>query len=523
MAKIKRPDRSREALQPTELDENLEVVFDEPESPPPRGVPTAVKSSAATRRAAIELPPPEPGFDLESVLDEIDALELEPDDAFLTGDRERDNKLASETTRLNPAVPTAPAKTASRTAQKPTAGTKSANHGKPRQPVSDSDVDLLFDRQDSPTAGSGPFQEHGGTAVAEPPKKASRTASSISAPAKKSGIISAKPAYQRTAQASLADGRGSAMPLVAVAVLAVAVLSAGGVWLFSGSSGPPQSRYLPRDCDLVVSLKWSDLPTIAADPKRAKPPEQPPEKLPGLALVERSRLFIRNAGLHDGDVERVHAGRAADGSGLVLVYQLSRAVRAQVVADLHPFRSRRKSAGPTETIGGVPVYSLGPTVIAFPEPQVILNGETDLVREILQRWSHGIAAPIREYLQAADFSATSVVISARGSEPLLDEDLQVPSRLADAVRGATARFQYGDQLCLTRTLHLSDPRIADELCNALQNALSTLAKDPKTPPTVRQSLTEAQVSASQGQVQIELTLPATQVQGRLLEALNRLF
>ncbi len=361
------------------------------------------------------------------------------------------------------------------------------------------------------------------TAIAEHPKQTSRTTSRTSASAKKSGAIRIQPAYQRTAQPSLAKGRGFSLLVAAAVLVAVAGLSIGGTWLLSGSSGPPQARYLPRDCDLVVSLKWSELPPSGAASTRQKRPEKVAEELPGLMLVERCRLFLRNAGLRDEDVERVNAGRAADGSGMVVVYQLSRAVRAQVVADLHPFRSRRKSAGPMETIGGVPLYSLGPTVIAFPEPQVVINGETELVRQILGRWSHGIAEPLRAYLQAADLSATSVVISARGPAPVLKDGLQVPSHLADMVRGTTASFRYGDPICLTQTFHLGDSRTYTELQTSLQSSLSAVAQDPKTPQSLRQALTQMQVSPSRGQVQIELALPAAQLQGKSLEILNRLF
>ncbi|MCY2994520.1 MAG: hypothetical protein NTY19_42640, partial [Planctomycetota bacterium] len=390
------------------------------------------------------------------------------------------------------------------------------------QPVGNSDVDLLVDPQDTPPSGFVPFRENCATAIAEPPKQTSRTARRTSASAKKSGAIRVQPAYQRTAQPSLAKGRGFALSVVAAVLVAIA-LSVGGTWLLSGSSGPPQARYLPRDCDLVVSLKWSDLPPSGVASTRQKRPEKVPEELPGLMLVERCRLFLRNAGLRDEDVERVNAGRAADGSGMVVVYQLSRAVQAQVVADLHPFRSRRKSAGPLETIGGVPLYSLGPTVIAFPEPQVVINGETELVRQVLGRWSHGIAEPLRAYLQAADLSATSVVISARGPAPVLKDGLQVPSHLADMVRGTTASFRYGDQICLTRTFHLGDSRTGDELQTSLQSSLLAEAQDPKTPQSLRQVLTQTQVSASRGQVQIELTLPAAQLEGKSLEIVNRLF
>jgi hypothetical protein len=301
---------------------------------------------------------------------------------------------------------------------------------------------------------------------------------------------------------------------VTVVVAVAVVLGVGSLWLFSGSNGPAQTRYLPRDCEHIISLKWSDLSASSLVPAR--------QELPGLALADRCRLFVRNAALRDVDIERVIAGQAADGSGTVVVYHLTRPVRGQLVADLKPFRARRKSDGPSEEVRGVPIYSLGPTVLAFPEPQVIVNGEAELVRQVLRRWSHGLAKPLSDYLQAADPSASTVVVAARAPQEHLQNDLRVPGRLVDAVRGTTVTLQYGETIRLTRTLHVEDAPLGDELRGALQTALARLVQDPKTPAPLRQALQQAQLSASPGQVQMQVALPAAMFRGTPPELLQRL-
>jgi hypothetical protein len=168
----------------------------------------------------------------------------------------------------------------------------------------------------------------------------------------------------------------------------------------------------------------------------------------------------------------------------------------------------------------VPIYSLGPTVLAFPEPQVIVNGEAELVRQVVRRWSHGVAQPLSDYLQAADLSAGTVVVAAGAPREFLQNDLRVPSRLVDAVRGTTVTLQYGETVRVNRTLHVEDARLRDEFCSELQTALQRLAQDPKTPEPVRQALQQAQVSASPGQVQMHVTLPAATLRGDPSELLR---
>ncbi|MCY2987966.1 MAG: extracellular solute-binding protein [Planctomycetota bacterium] len=126
MPKVKRPEASREVPAPAETDDELQVVFDEPEARPRRVSMTGEQPV-----------PPELDFDLESVLEEIDALDLDPDDAFLSGDRDINNQQASETAKLNRAVQPASAKTMPRTAPKPTVAAKPPTNGKrPESPAS---------------------------------------------------------------------------------------------------------------------------------------------------------------------------------------------------------------------------------------------------------------------------------------------------------------------------------------------------------------------------------------------------
>jgi ABC-type Fe3+ transport system substrate-binding protein len=74
---------------PDEQYEQLEVVFDDDEAP------RAPRPSMAAQQPTV----PQPDYDLESVLEEIDAMDLEPDDGFLFGDDDSDNKAAADTAR----------------------------------------------------------------------------------------------------------------------------------------------------------------------------------------------------------------------------------------------------------------------------------------------------------------------------------------------------------------------------------------------------------------------------------------
>ena len=136
----------------------------------------------------------------------------------------------------------------------------------------------------------------------------------------------------------------------------------------------------------------------------------------------------------------------------------------------------RKADGPTDTIRGTPVYSLGETVLAFPDPQVIVNGPTELVGKIL-RGSHGVGEPFSGLLNDADWNATCVLASAGLPPSLLATFLPEGSQFADDVVGTTASCHYGPTVKFTRTISFRNPARVAEFQAALQRALQEAARD----------------------------------------------
>jgi hypothetical protein len=323
-----------------------------------------------------------------------------------------------------------------------------------------------------------------------------------------------EPTPRRHAQASLSEGSRLGFR-VALAALLLAALGGGGWWWFFGTPVHPQAAYLPKYCDAIISIKLNEVARIGAAPTR--------RDLPGLRLIDRCRVFLDNAGLRFDEVERVTAGQTAHGLGTVLVYHLTHPVNGEEIAKRPPFRALRKSDRPTETVRGVPVYSLGTTAIAFPEPQVIVNGELRFVREALGRWTRGVAEPLDHLLQTADLSATSVILSDGASEPIVTTYLPKTGHGTDEVRGSTTSFHYGQTLRLTRILQFDDEQTARDFETSLKSAIALAAKDAKASKNVQELLAQLQISASEASVQIALACPMDQMHGGCLEIVHQLF
>lgn len=303
--------------------------------------------------------------------------------------------------------------------------------------------------------------------------------------------------------------------LAAAVLLAIGGLVAGGRWLFSGAPVHPQARYLPEDCEWFSSLRWSELAQSGF--------VQAPRELPGLALVERCRTFLGNAGLSPETVERINAGRAADGSGTILVYYLTRPVRPEDVMGRSPFRGSGPAKYEQETVRGVHLYTCTSSAIAFPEERVIVNGDAQLVRKILRGRSRGFRDPLNQLVDTLDFSATCVM--ARPGEPktLEGESLQKGLQKESRSQGVTDSFHYGPTVRLVRLMYFSDEQAIEDLRQSVQDSLREASQGRKTPEAVRQMLASAEVSNADGKIQIEFKLKASQLSPPVVQALARLF
>jgi hypothetical protein len=303
--------------------------------------------------------------------------------------------------------------------------------------------------------------------------------------------------------------------LVVSGLLAVAVLSVGGWWWSSSGSRDPRAKYLPQQCDLFVSLNWKDLQQTAAT--------RVSKGLPGFMLVERARVFLANAGLKDRDVERVTAGRAADGSGLIVVYHLKLDIEPKRVVDRQKFREFLVPKGPRDVVRDVTVYSLGATALAFPEPQVIINGETELVRDVLRRPSAGISQPLERLLPTLDFSSTSVAAAADVAEPFRSAFLGPNQPGTSTPVANTTSCRYGATIRYERTLCPDQTARAGVTAIGLQQAIREMARDSRTPKAAETLLEAVQVTTGDGQVQLRLALQESALGPETLEFLRRLF
>jgi hypothetical protein len=300
---------------------------------------------------------------------------------------------------------------------------------------------------------------------------------------------------------------------IGLAAAALVLLSAGAWWLFSGRPVHPQARYLPATCQRFVSIRWSLLARNGIDPTACE--------APGLIPLERCRIFLRNAAIEAAEVERINVGVAADGEGTLLVYRLTRPVRAEAIVESGPFRDPLKRPRLRETAGGVVLYSLGRTALAFPDSRTIVNGETELLRRTLA--GHGaFADPLNGLLGTLDFSAPVVIASVGVGEPV-QSLLQRSGVKSEAVSGTTDCFQTSPTVPLVCVLHLRNPRSADSVAEALKTALAGVARDPNTAPAVRRLLAGSHVSAAGGKVQVQLTAEGDPAAVQPLALLKPLF
>jgi hypothetical protein len=299
------------------------------------------------------------------------------------------------------------------------------------------------------------------------------------------------------------------------AVVLLAALAAAGSWWWFGGQGHPRSRYLPRHSELFL---WMSGPALA----KCRFPASVKDT-PGARLMERIRVFTQNAKLGFRDLECVTAGGTADGGNLIVVYRLTRPVRPEEIADQPSFEAMRNTAGPSESVGGTPVYRVGQSALAFPEPQVIVNGDLDLVREVLRAPAGGIARPLERLLPTADFSTTCLEMSVGVPAPLRASFLQAGGDLADAVVTTATSYTFGLTAKFRRTLHVRDAAAAERLKTCLEQSLRKAAQDSHTDEPLRTLLRAVHVSEAANTVEIELEVAAESLPPDIAKELRQLF
>jgi hypothetical protein len=298
---------------------------------------------------------------------------------------------------------------------------------------------------------------------------------------------------------------------VAAIVAFGAAIIAGGWWLWPGSPVHPQARYLPENCDLFVSVHWQQLAKTGWTERRSQ--------APGLVLVDRCGVFLHNAKLQAGDIQRINAGRPAGGNTFVVVYRLTRPIDPEEVMGKNAFDDYGK-----EKVRGKTVYTLAGSAIAFPEENLIVNGPAELVQSAVRRRGKTFSGPLSPLLETLDFSATCVVVTPGLPSPLENSYLQGSANLASSVQGTVDTHEYGQTIQYLRSLRLGEnEEAASQLQQSLQQSITSAAEDPENPKSVRKMLASVQVSAAAGEVTIQLDLDADQLTAENLQALNQLY
>ena len=184
-----------------------------------------------------------------------------------------------------------------------------------------------------------------------------------------------------------------------LAWLSGAAVAIGGLfwlasWLFSAAA-LPQTRCLPEECDWFASISW---PKAAGGRLAAAAPGAELR-----ALVQRCTIFLGNAQLQATDVDSIVAGRAADGSGTIVVYRFAHPINCEKIMACPAFRDIGKSEETKETIGGAAVFLLPAWAIAFLDSRTIVSGEKQLVRQVLKRAGRPCAARWKSSFAASIF------------------------------------------------------------------------------------------------------------------------
>jgi hypothetical protein len=304
----------------------------------------------------------------------------------------------------------------------------------------------------------------------------------------------------------LAIALGLALPVLKFAGLLLAVTTVLGLgWYWLQPAIHPQARYLPENCRTVSLLPWREANAWSMPESRT---------LPGGELLRRCRTLISNAGLAADDIERINAGDSGDGGELMIVYHLARPVEPQTIMKRPAFESIRKSEYyKKEIVRGVEVHLLGQTAIAFPEPQIMINGEVETVRAMVRSVGGRVDPAITALLDGLDGPAPAVAITSGVPASFAAEYLAGADHLKEAIRGTVDRYEYGPTVRFSRTLHLqqSTAASAGPIAEAVSARIAQAARRPKTPPALEKVMTAVRVKPQGETVTLKL-----EVDSRLL-------
>ena len=302
-----------------------------------------------------------------------------------------------------------------------------------------------------------------------------------------------------------------------------AVASAGAVlflgfvlgWWLLSRGGLPEARYLPDDGGTFLSLRVREW--LASDLGRKS------EGTPAAELGHRCKTFLDNAGLKDGECQRVTAAETAS-LAKVAVYEMEHDVQDEPVANRPQFKSWDKDTlQKKDFVRGAPVYVIGPYALGFPGGKTVVTGDTAAVCAAMRNRAGKLSAPIRGLIQTLDFSKTMVAAQTGVPARLKTAYLAGQTDLVARVRGATRQIQCGPTIQWLQTLHLADAPSAQQLAQHLQQALANVQEDSRTADSVRPMLKAVRVSCESNRVHIELTWSPASLSTEVLQAVATLF
>jgi len=271
--------------------------------------------------------------------------------------------------------------------------------------------------------------------------------------------------------ATRARRKTSKWPLIVVAV-AIMLLAAGGLvaaWmLISGGSGASHAlRYLPDDCDVVLSVNVS--PILDSKIYQRVKSENP-------EVDQTQQKFVQTFGVSFSDLSRITVGLKASKEEPVVVAEFAKSI------DQKALLGKLLSEWKDEKQGGYTVYvspkRFDPSV-CFPDDRTAIIGTTEQLKAVLER--NG-AAKFSSALQARvdqlDFSQALAVGAVIPEDvdlpelPGLPMGMPNPLAMLEGIQAATFHVHIGSDLRLSAAAVCKDAETAENMKAAVDGLLA---------------------------------------------------
>lgn len=283
----------------------------------------------------------------------------------------------------------------------------------------------------------------------------------------------------------------------------ILLLVVGGLaWLTFGRGATRPIDYLPRDAERIVFVDFPQLLLVRSEDVSVR-------RLPLLPAMETCELFLHNAAIRPQDVEEVVIGGRELGTlGTVVVYRLKTPIDRTKTMKRSAFRSRGAMHKREDWIGGVPVVSIGPVGIAFPDDRTIVTGERISLGEALEgQWWPAQRSPAFELAAKADAPAAATIAETGPGAAVMSDYLDPGEPALQQIKGATTQVSYKPAFRAERILELNAAANASAVADMLQKALAKAVEDEAVAEPTRKLLATLQIEADGDSVRVEWNLP----------------